>query len=124
MLFRSKNVLRISRKQVAQARRQVLSIYLSDPMEEYIVQLVLATRNPSAYNSELEGWVEYGASPRGSISLERTSRAHAWLNGRDYVSPDDVQKVIHDVLRHRIILSFNAEAEGRSEEHTSELQSH
>ncbi len=96
------------------ARRQVLQLHLSAPMEQYIVQLVLATRDPSEYDPNLVDWIEYGASPRGSISLERCARAHAWLAGRDYVSPDDVQNVLHDVLRHRIILSFSAEAKGRT----------
>lgn len=94
------------------ARQQVLSIYLSDAVEQYIVSLVLATRNPAPYDSALAGLSEYGASPRGSISLERCARANAWLHGRDFVSPDDVQQVVHDVLRHRVIVSFHAEAEG------------
>jgi len=97
---------------VMAARKEVAQIYLADPVEEYIVQLVLATRYPEKYESSLAQLVEYGASPRGSISLERCARAHAWLRGRDYVSPDDVQAVVHDVLRHRIILSFSAEADG------------
>ncbi|MBX2867977.1 MAG: MoxR family ATPase [Acidiferrobacterales bacterium] len=94
------------------ARKQVLSIHLSPSVEEYIVQLVLATRHPDSYHADLKGMIEYGASPRGTISLERAARANAWLAGRDYVSPDDVQSVVHDVLRHRIIVSFSAEAEG------------
>ena len=90
----------------------MLEIHLSAAMEEYIVQLVLATRQPEAYGDALSGMLEFGASPRGSIGLERAARAHAWLNGRDYVSPDDVQKLAHDVLRHRVLLSFSAEADG------------
>ena len=93
-------------------RSEVLDLYLSNPVEEYIVQLIMATRHPDKYDQNLAKWVDYGASPRGSISLERCARAHAWLAGRDFVSPDDVQSVIHDVLRHRIIISFSAEAEG------------
>ena len=99
---------------VAQGRQEVMSIHLSESVEEYIVQLVLATRQPEKYDDKLAGWIEYGASPRGSISLERCARAHAWLFGRDYVSPDDVQNVLHDVLRHRLIVSYHAEAEGIS----------
>jgi MoxR-like ATPase len=93
-------------------RREVLELFLSKPVEEYIVQLVMATRHPAKYDQELAKWIDYGASPRGSIGLERCARAHAWLANRDFVSPDDVQSVIHDVLRHRIIISFSAEAEG------------
>ena len=94
------------------ARKEVLLIHLSPSVEEYIVQLVLATRHPDSYDAGLQGMIEFGASPRGTISLERAARANAWLAGRDYVSPDDVQAVVHDVLRHRIIVSFSAEAEG------------
>ena len=97
---------------VMQARREILRLHLSKSVEEYIVQLVLATRDPGRYVADLASLVEFGASPRGSISLERCARGQAWLAGRDYVTPDDVQSVLHDVLRHRIILSFSAEADG------------
>ena len=97
---------------VMDARKDILKIHLSAGIENYIVQLVLATRDPSRYHSNLAGLVEFGASPRGSIGLERAARAHAWLNGRDFVTPDDVQSLAHDVLRHRILMSFSAEAEG------------
>ncbi len=102
----------LSCEDVHAGRIEVLDTHMSDAVEEYIVQLVLATRDPSAYDSKLARWIAYGASPRGTISLERCARAHAWLNGRDYVSPEDVHAVAYDVLRHRIILSFEAEAEG------------
>ena len=72
----------------------------------------MATREPAQYSDDLAGWLEYGASPRGTISLDRCARAHAWIQGRDFVSPDDVQEVMFDVLRHRILLSFEAEASG------------
>ena len=104
--------LSLQPEQIRQARQAILNIHLSDPVEQYIIHLVMSTRTPGKYSETLAQWIEYGASPRGSIGLERVSRAHAWLYGRDYVSPDDVQQVIHDVLRHRIILSFAAEAEG------------
>jgi len=81
-------------------------------VEEYIIQLIMATREPAAYGDDLASWLEFGASPRGTISLDRCARAHAWINGRDFVSPDDVQEVLFDVLRHRILLSFEAEASG------------
>ncbi len=102
----------LSCEDVHNGRIEVLDTHMSDAVEEYIVQLVLATRDPSAYDQKLARWIAYGASPRGTISLDRCARAHAWLNGLDYVSPEDVHAVVHDVLRHRIILSFEAEAEG------------
>jgi len=85
---------------------------MAPEVEEYIIQLIMATREPAAYGDDLASWLEFGASPRGTISLDRCARAHAWINGRDFVSPDDVQEVLFDVLRHRILLSFEAEASG------------
>lgn len=107
----------LSQEALLQARQDVLAIHISDAVEQYIVQLTMATRQPSAYGDDLARWIENGISPRGSIALERCARAHAWLNERDYVSPDDVQAVAKDVLRHRILLSFEAEAEGLSSDH-------
>jgi MoxR-like ATPase len=94
------------------ARQETLNLHLSESVEQYIVQLVMATRNPEQYGEDLANWIDYGASPRGTVALERCARAHAWLNNRDFVSPDDVQAIAHDVLRHRILLSFEAEASG------------
>ncbi len=94
------------------ARKEVLQIYMADNLEEYLLQLVLATRKPTGYGTELAQWIEYGASPRATIALDRTARAHAWLQGRDYVAPEDIQAMAHDVLRHRIILNYEAEADG------------
>lgn len=94
------------------ARQEVLNIHMADNVEEYIVQLIMASRAPQNYSKELAGWIEYGGSPRATIALDRCSRARAWLRGRDFVSPDDVQAMIHDILRHRLILSFEAEANG------------
>ncbi len=94
------------------ARDEVLDVGMTENLETYLLQLVLATRKPGAYGKELEGWLEYGASPRASIALDRCARAHAWLDGRDYVTPDDIQEIAFDVLRHRVILSYEAEAEG------------
>ena len=85
---------------------------MAEAVETYIVQLVIATREPSAYNNELSDWLEFGASPRATIALDRCARANAYLHGRDYVSPDDVQAVVTDCLKHRLILSFEAEAAG------------
>ncbi len=94
------------------ARQEVLAIHMASPVEQYIVQLVIASRKPGAYSKQLAGWIEYGGSPRATIALDRCARAHAWLRGQDYVSPDDVQAVAADVLRHRLLLSFEAEANG------------
>lgn len=99
-------------QQILDARQEVLSIYMAPAVEEYIVQLIMATRAPSQYNHELAKWIEYGASPRATIALDRCARAHAWLKGKEFVSPDDVQAIIYEVLRHRLILSFEAEAAG------------
>ena len=87
---------------------------MAEPVERYIVELVIASRDPSHYSQELAGWLDYGGSPRATIVLDRCARAHAWLRGGDFVIPDDVQAVVHDVLRHRLILSFEAEANGIS----------
>jgi len=102
----------LSQAKLFAARQAVLDIHLEASLEEYIVQILGATRYPDNYDKSLSGLVQYGASPRASIALERCARAHAWLNGQDYVSPDDIQSIAHDVLRHRIILSFEAEADG------------
>lgn len=102
----------VSQDDLFQARKEVLEIHLADNLEEYLLQITLATRHPSAYGDDLASWIEYGASPRASIALDRCARAHAWLSGRDFVTPEDIQTMAHDVLRHRIILSFEAEAEG------------
>jgi len=104
----------VTQKEVLAARLQVLDQHLSEPLNEYIVQIVLATRSPERYGDDLRGVLQYGASPRATIALDRCSRAHAWLAGRDYVTPEDVQGMAHDVLRHRILLGFEAEASGRT----------
>ena len=104
----------VTQKEVLAARLQVLDQHLSEPLNEYIVQIVLATRSPERYGDDLRGVLQYGASPRATIALDRCSRAHAWLAGRDYVTPEDVQGLAHDVLRHRILLGFEAEASGRT----------
>ncbi|WP_263080005.1 MoxR family ATPase [Endozoicomonas sp. Mp262] len=103
----------IKQASILESRQQVLAIHMEPVVEEYIVQLINATRNPEPYHSKLASWLDYGASPRGTIALDRCARAHAWLEGRDYVNPDDVQAVAHDVLRHRLLLSFEAESEGK-----------
>jgi MoxR-like ATPase len=97
---------------VMQARMEILNLHLARELEEYIVNVVVATRNPGAVDASLQGQVLYGASPRASMGIDRAARAHAWLAGRDYVGPEDIQAVAPDVLRHRLVLSFEAEADG------------
>jgi MoxR-like ATPase len=99
------------------ARQEILNLHMAPVVEEYIVQLTMATRNPAAYGQDLASWLDYGASPRGTISLDLCSRANAFLAGKDFVSPDDVQSVLHDCFRHRIIVSFEAEATGVNADH-------
>ncbi len=108
----AKHTAVVTQQQIFDAQRQVLDMHMSPAVEEYLVQLLLASRNPQAYSDDLARWISYGASPRGTIALDRCARARAWLQGRDYVSPDDVQSVAYDTLRHRILVSFEAEAEG------------
>ena len=96
------------------ARTQVLNVHMAAPVESYLLQIILATRSSDEYGGDLAKWLDFGASPRATIALDRCSRALAWLDGRDYVTPDDVRNVSHDVLRHRLILSFEAEASGIS----------
>ncbi len=103
---------RISQSDVFAIRQQVLELHMADDIEEYIVQLILATRRAANYDENLGRWIEFGASPRGTIALDRCARANAWLNDRDFVSPQDVQDVIFNCLRHRILLSYEAEADG------------
>lgn len=102
----------ISQDDLFAARKEVLSVHMNESVEEYLVQIILATRNTEAYGGDLANWLDFGASPRATIALDRCSRAVAWLDNRDYVTPDDIRSVAHDVLRHRLILSFEAEAAG------------
>lgn len=97
---------------VLEARREVLKVHTSEAVEEYLVQLIMATRHPEKYDNKLSGQVLYGASPRATIALDRCAKINAWLSGRDFVTPEDIHAVIHDVLRHRLILTFEAQAEG------------
>jgi MoxR-like ATPase len=94
------------------ARQEILALHLADALEQYLVQLIIATRTPEKYDPQLARWIEFGASPRATISLDKCARAHAWLAGRTFVGPDDIQGVFHNVLRHRILLTYEAEAEG------------
>jgi MoxR-like ATPase len=109
---------RLTQDDVFTARREILDIHMAEPVERYIVALIMATR---AARGDLERLLEYGASPRGTIALDQCARALAWLEGRDFVSPEDVQAVAHDVLRHRLIRTFDAEAQGISSDRVIEL---
>ena len=100
----------LSRESLFEARAEVMQIHVADNIEDYLIRLITETRNPG--DKDLARWIEYGASPRGTIALDGCTRAHAWLAGRDYVSPEDIQSVIADVLRHRVLLSYEAEADG------------
>ena len=106
--------LPIPQQTIFSARQEILDLYVSEPVEQYIAQLVDASRYPEPYSSKLAGWIQYGASPRATLAFDRCSRVLAWLEGRDFVSPEDVQQLAHEILRHRILLTYQAEADGIS----------
>jgi MoxR-like ATPase len=108
---------KLTQAMLFEARKEVLNIHMADAIEEYVVQLIAATRNAAAYGDDMSRWVMFGASPRGTIALDRCARAHAWLNERDYVAPEDIHAIAPNVLRHRVLLSFEAEAEGITPDH-------
>ena len=101
----------ITQDHIFATRETIGAMQISPPVEQYIVDLVMATRMPEKYGEKLGSWVDTGSSPRASIALHRTSRASAWLEGRDHVTPEDVRSVLHAVLRHRLILSYDALAD-------------
>jgi MoxR-like ATPase len=103
---------KITQQMLFAARGEVLDIYMAEALEQYLLQIVLATRTPAAYGQDLAQWIAYGASPRASIALDRCARANAWLQQRNFVDPGDIQALAYDVLRHRLILSYESEAEG------------
>ena len=102
----------LSETAILEAREAILNLHLSDDLEQYIVDIVTSTRDPGKVDSQLDGQILYGASPRACMGIDRAARAYAWLKGKDYVGPEDIQEVTYDVLRHRLVLSFEAEAEG------------
>ncbi|GAB4189019.1 MAG: MoxR family ATPase [Wenzhouxiangellaceae bacterium] len=104
--------LRISQQQIFAAQQAVLDVYMAPEVEEYLIHLIQATRDAQPYDEQLAQWIQYGASPRGTIALDRCARALAWLQGQDFVSPAEIQAVATDVLRHRVLPSYEAEAEG------------
>lgn len=103
---------KLSQQQIFSARQEVLNIHMAETIEKYIVRLVMATRQPDQYDIKLAQWIEMGVSPRATIALDRCARARAWLQGRDFVSPEDVQAMAFPVLRHRLLLTYQAQAEG------------
>ena len=102
----------IPQQTLLDARAEIHGVHVSDAIDKYIVDLVWATRAPERYTEELGRWIDVGVSPRGGLGLDKSSRAHAWLHGRDHVTPDDVRAMVHDVFRHRLMLSYEAAAEG------------
>ena len=107
-----KTTTKISQQIIFDARRELYDLHLSPELEEYLVQLVLATREAKPYSQDLAHYIRFGASPRATIALDKCARAHAWLMGKNYVSPEDIHAIAFDVLRHRILLTFEAQAEG------------
>lgn len=106
----------VTQEEVFAAREAVMAVHIAPALEQYITQLVLATRDAGRYGPELKRWIAWGGSPRATIALDRCARAHAWLSGRDFALPEDVHAIVYEVLRHRVLLSYEAEAEGiRSE---------
>ncbi len=102
----------IPQEAVFAARRKIGQIHVSDAVQRYMADLVYATRTPAKYSEDLDRWIDVGGSPRASLALDKCGRTHAWLNKRNYVDPEDVQAVVHDVLRHRLMLSYEAQGEG------------
>ncbi|AZO76447.1 MULTISPECIES: MoxR family ATPase [unclassified Bosea (in: a-proteobacteria)] len=103
---------KIPQKVVFEARSEIDRITTKDAVEAYMVALIAATRRPAEFGDKLKNWIAIGASPRGSLALDRCARVYAWLKGRDYVTPEDVQAIVHDCLRHRVSLSYEAGADG------------
>ena len=102
----------ITQQAILTARGEIHGIHVAEAVEKYMIDLIFATRYPDRYGEPLSKWIQLGASPRGAIGLDRCSRAHAWLHGRDHITPDDVRAIVHDVLRHRLTLSYEAQARG------------
>jgi MoxR-like ATPase len=109
---------KLTQLDIFNARQDLLSLHMAEPVERYLIELVMASRNP---HGELQQWLDYGSSPRGTIGIDICARARAWIDGRDFVTPEDIQSVAHDVLRHRLILSFEADAQGISTDQVIDL---
>jgi MoxR-like ATPase len=106
----------LSQESILAARSEVLNVHMSDQLEDYLIGLILATRNPGIYDEQLNGLLNFGASPRATLALDRCARAKAWLDGRDYVTPDDIQELFFDVVRHRVGLTYEADAKNLSKD--------
>ena len=104
----------VSQADLFTARDEILNLHMSEDTKNYLVELVVATRQAGNYSKQLGQYIEYGVSPRATLALSRCARAYAWLNGQDFVTPDDVQAVVHDVFRHRLLVSFEGEAAGKN----------
>ncbi|EAR57350.1 MoxR-like ATPase [Photobacterium sp. SKA34] len=104
--------IHISQHDIFAARKEVLNIHMAEDVEHYIIRLVMATRQSEKFSSQLKDWLQMGVSPRATLALDRCARAHAWLSGRDFVTPEDIQIMAYPVLRHRLLLSYEAQAEG------------
>jgi MoxR-like ATPase len=102
---------KISQDHIFAAQEEIQQMRVAETVEKYLVDLVIATRCPAKYGNALQNWIDTGSSPRASIALHRASRANAWLAGRDYVDPDDVRAVLHAIMRHRLILTYDALAD-------------
>ena len=103
----------ISPEHIFTARDEIHHVHMSEAMIDYIVAIVMATRKPERYkDSPLQQWLTVGSSPRASIALDKCARARAWLSGRDFCDPEDVRSIVHSVLRHRLVLSYDAIADG------------
>lgn len=103
---------RISQEAIFEARREIARVQVSAAMQRYMADLVYATRTPEKYSEDLARWIDVGGSPRASLALDKCGRTHAWLNQRDYVDPEDIRAIVHDCLRHRLMLSYEAQGEG------------
>nr|WP_086939548.1 MoxR family ATPase [Thaumasiovibrio occultus] len=108
----SEEPARLTENDIFAARKQVLEMHMSEEVEQYIIRLVMATRQPERYDPSLASWLQMGVSPRATLALDRCARAYAWLDGRDFVTPADVMAMAHPVLRHRLLRSYEAQAEG------------
>jgi len=109
-------IQKISSNDIFKARNEVLNTYMTPEIERYLVEIITATRTPEKYSSELARLLTWGASPRASLALDRCARARAWLRERNFVTPEDIQDLVGDVLRHRIIISYEAESDGIKQE--------
>jgi MoxR-like ATPase len=118
-LASDKSLIEVSleQKDLFVARKESQSVYVDEKLKDYIVSLIGATRHPGEYSDELKDWIQFGASPRASIGLLNASKANAWLNSEEYVTPHHIQNVAHNILRHRIMPSFEAEADGISRDY-------